>query len=122
MFSLVEDGGFLCRVEAEEPFLFFLFRGGVYELGDACHGYSAMRYLLLDGVVNVIRGGRGLVLVVEDQRQAISESGLGLKRRDARHPLFDKWVAEYLVAFELIPDLKGPGAILLKCEVGPKSG
>ena len=83
---------------------------GVDKLGNACYSRGAMRYLLLDGVVNVIRGGRGLVLVVEDQRQAIGGSGLGLKRGDARHPFFDKWVAEYLVAFELVPDSKGPGA------------
>ena len=89
MFSLVEDGGFLCGVEAEEPFLFCLFRGGVDKLGDACYSWSAMQYLLLDGVVDVIRGGQDWALVVEDQGRAINGSGLGLEQGDVRHPLFD---------------------------------
>ena len=88
-FSFVEDGGFLCGVEAEEPFLFCLFCGGVDELGNACHSWSTMWYLLLDGVFDAIRGGRGRALVVEHQGQAIDGSGLGLEQLDARHPLFD---------------------------------
>ena len=62
---------------------------GVDKLGNACHGWSAMRYLLLDCVVDIIRGGRGQALVVEDQGQAINGSGLGLEQGDACRTLFD---------------------------------
>ena len=89
LYSLVEDGCFLCRVEAEEPFLLCRFSGGVDKLGNARHGWSTMWYLSLDGIVDVILGGQGWALVVEDQGQAIDGAGLRLEQGNACHPLFD---------------------------------
>ena len=99
----VEGGGFVRTGEAEEPFLLRLFRLGVDELGEGhCEG-GVVRGLPGKGEGNFVGGGRRGTPVVEDELCAIDGAGHGFQWQESCHPLFDLRVAQYLVAFERVP-------------------
>ena len=62
-----------------------------------------MRGLLGKGKGDFVGGGRHGTPVVEDERRAIDGAGRGFQWRESCHPLFDLRVAQYLVAFERVP-------------------